>query len=196
MHHFWRTKFHNFDPSRPTHSNYFQSHQGRMMYYRGPSRFLWFTVGAFAATWYHRAHARGEFRGWGPCGNRRIEEWRAERAAGAAIKEQFPTNTARQPNKTEAPGEWSWRPAAPLSSEDEVVRRRWEEKTREAQETVRIFARLQSGSVLTEDFLNPGRRPVRVCSRRNPGRCGISQSRKWDLHSSVSAVNVQRLRFE
>jgi len=102
------------------------------MYYGGPSRLLWFTFGAFAATWYHRAHARGEFRGWGPCGNRRIEEWRAERA----MKEQFPTNSISQQKKNETAGEWSWRPTAPPSSEDEAVRRGWEEKTKEAQETV------------------------------------------------------------
>jgi len=108
------------------------------MYYRGPSRLLWFAFGAFAATCYHRANARGEFRGWGPCGNRRIEEWRAERAAGTAMKEQFPTNTASQEKKNETTGEWSWRPVPPPLSEDDAVRRRWEEKTREAQETVRI----------------------------------------------------------
>jgi len=107
------------------------------MYYRGPSRLLWFAFGAFTATFYHRAYTRGEFRGWGPCGNRRIEEWRAERAAGTAMKEQFPTNAAGQEKKNETTGEWSWRPTPPLS-EDDAVRRRWEEKTKEAQETVRI----------------------------------------------------------
>jgi len=106
------------------------------MYYRGPSRLIWFAFGAFAATWYHRAHARGEFRGWGPCGNRRIEEWRAERAKETAMKEQFPTNTASQQKNNETTGEWSWRPTTPPSFEDEEVRRRWEEKTRKAQETV------------------------------------------------------------
>jgi len=106
------------------------------MYYRGPSRLLWFTFGAFAATWYHRAHARGEFRGWGPCGNHRIEEWRAGRAAETAMKEQFPTNTTGQQKRNEANGEWSWRPATPPPFEDEEVHRRWEEKTRKAQETV------------------------------------------------------------
>jgi len=103
------------------------------MYYHGPSRLLWFAFGAFAATWYHRTHARGEFRGWGPCGNRRLEEWRAERAAETAMKEQFPTNATSQQRTI---GEWSWRPAAPPPSEDEEVRQRWEEKTRKAQETV------------------------------------------------------------
>ena len=103
------------------------------MYYRGPSRILWFAVGAFAATWYHRAHARGEFRGWGPCGNRRIEEWRAERAADSAMREQYPAN---QQKKNETTGEWPWRPASPPSLEDEEVRRRWEGKTKKAQETV------------------------------------------------------------
>jgi len=135
MHHFWQTKFQNFDP---LHSTYYNHFRGRMMYYRGPSRILWFAFGAFAATWYHRTHHRGEFRGWGPCGNRRIEEWRAERAAGAAMKEQFPPNATSQEKKSETTGEWSWRPAAPSPSEDETVHRRWEEKTREAQETVRI----------------------------------------------------------
>ncbi|KAF9649221.1 hypothetical protein BDM02DRAFT_3186517 [Thelephora ganbajun] len=105
------------------------------MYYRGPSRILWFTFGAFAATWYHRAHARGEFRGWGPCGNRRIEEWRAERAAEAAMKDQS-TNTASQQTKNENIGEWSWRSATPPSPEGDEVRRRWDDKTRKAQETV------------------------------------------------------------
>ena len=105
------------------------------MYYRGPSRLLWFAFGALATTWYHRAHARGEFRGWGPCGNRRIEEWRAERATETAMKERFPSNTTTQ-QKNEAVGEWSWRPAAPSSPEDEEVRRRWEDKARNAQQTV------------------------------------------------------------
>jgi len=104
------------------------------MYYRGPSRLLWFAFGAFAATLYHRTHVQGEFRGWGPCGNRRIEEWRAERAVGNTMKEQFPTTS--QEKKNEATGERSWRPAASPLSEDDAVRRRWEEKTREAQETV------------------------------------------------------------
>lgn len=104
------------------------------MYHYGPSRFLWFTFGALAATWYHRAHVRGDFRGWGPCGNRRIEEWRAERAAQSAVKEQFPPNSTGQ-QKREATREWSWRPATSPSPEDEEVYRRWDDKTRRAQET-------------------------------------------------------------
>jgi len=106
------------------------------MYYRGPSRLLWFGLGAFAAVWYHRAHARGEFRGWGPCGNRRIEEWRAEKAAKTATKEQFPAHTTSRQEMKETVGEWSWRPAAPPSLQDEEVHRMWEEKTKKAQETV------------------------------------------------------------
>ena len=152
MHHSWQTRFQNFDPSHSTHYNHFRHHQRRMMYYRGPSRVLWFAFGAFAATLYHRAHARGEFRGWGPCGNRRIEEWRAERAAGSAMNEQFPRSTTNQEKKNETTGEWSWRPAAPPLSEDETVRRKWEEKTREAQETVRISSNYRPGRVLTENF--------------------------------------------
>jgi len=109
------------------------------MYYRGPSRIFWFTFGVFAATWYHRAHARGDLRGWGPCGNRRIEEWRAQRIAETATREQFPANNANQQKKNETTGEWSWSPATPPSFEDEEVRRRWEEKTRKAQETVRAL---------------------------------------------------------
>lgn len=140
MHHhfnnFWRHS--SFDPLRSTHFEHFRFHP-RMMYYRGPSRILWFTVGAFAATWYHRAHARGEFRGWGPCGNRRIEEWRAGRAAEAAQKEQFPTHNASQSKRNETAGEWSWRPTVPQSSEDEEIRQKWEDKTKKAQETVRAF---------------------------------------------------------
>ena len=136
-HHFnnpWRHS--TFDPLHSTHFNDFRFYR-RMMYYRGPSRILWFAVGAFAATWYHRAHARGELRGWGPCGNRRIEEWRAERAA---MKEQFPAHGASQSKQNEiAPGEWSWRPSTPQSSEDEEIRRKWEDKTKKAQETVRAF---------------------------------------------------------
>jgi len=111
------------------------------MYYHGPSRVLWFAFGAFAATLYHRTHTRGEFHGWGPCGNRRIEEWRTERAAETAMKEQFPTSTTSQPKKNETTGEWAWRPSTPPSFEDEVVRQRWEEKTRKAQETVRTPVR-------------------------------------------------------
>ena len=53
------------------------------------------------------------------------------------MKEQYPTHNADQQKKNEAPGEWSWRPASLPSLEDEEVRRRWEEKTRRAQETVR-----------------------------------------------------------
>jgi hypothetical protein len=140
--HTWRHRpfdpdFKNFDPLRSTHFHRFQFHRGRMFYCHGPSRILWFAVGAFAATWYHREHARGEFRGWGPCGNRRIEEWRAERAAEAIRTEQHPTNDASQQRRNETTGEWSWRPASVPSSEDEEVRRKWDEKTRKAQETVR-----------------------------------------------------------
>ena len=160
MHHFWQTRFQDFDSLRSGHHNHFRHYKGRMMYYRGPSRLLWFAVGAFAATWYHRAHVRGEFRGWGPCGNRRIEEWRAERAAGTALKEQFPTNAASQEKKNETTGEWSWRPAAPPLTEDDAVRRRWEEKTREAQETVRIPQNNPPDGVLTESFGNSGCRPL------------------------------------
>lgn len=131
--HFWR---HNtFHPPHSTHFDHFRFYQ-RMMYYRGPSRIIWFAVGAFAATWYHRAHARGEFRGWGPCGNRRIEEWRVERAA---MKEQFPTHSASQPKQNEPAGEWSWKPSVPQPFEDEEIRRNWEDKTKKAQETVRAF---------------------------------------------------------
>jgi len=108
------------------------------MYYHGPSRILWFTVGAFAATWYHREYARGESRGWGPCGNRRIEEWRAERAAETATREQHPTNYAgQQKNETI---ERSWRSASLPSFEDEEVRQKWDEKSRKAQETVRLLS--------------------------------------------------------
>lgn len=107
-----------------------------MLHYYGPSRILWFTVGAVAATWYHREYTRGEFRGWGPCGNRRIEEWRAERAADTARRDQHLTNNASQQKNNEAIGEWSWKPASLPPSEDEEVRRKWDEKTRKAQETV------------------------------------------------------------
>jgi len=48
------------------------------------------------------------------------------------MKGPFPTNTAGQQQKNE----WSWRPTTPPSFEDEEVHRRWEEKTRKAQETV------------------------------------------------------------
>lgn len=136
---FWQTRFQNFDPLHSTHFDRFQFYRGRMMYYRGPSRIFWFTFGVFAATWYHRAHARGDLRGWGPCGNRRIEEWRAQRIAETATREQFPANNANQQKKNETTGEWSWSPATPPSFEDEEVRRRWEEKTRKAQETVRAL---------------------------------------------------------
>lgn len=141
FHHSWRHRsfdpdLKNFDPFRSTHFRRFQFHRGRMMHYYGPSRILWFTVGAFAATWYHREYARGESRGWGPCGNRRIEEWRAERAAETATREYRPTNDASQQKRNETVGEWSWKPASLPSSEDEEVRRRWDEKTRKAQETV------------------------------------------------------------
>ena len=145
---FWQTRFQNFDPLHSSHFNHFRFHRGRMMYYRGPSRVLWFAFGAFAATWYHRAHARGEFRGWSHCGNRRIEEWRAERAAGTAMKEQFPG----QQKKNETTGEWSWRPAPPPSSEDEEVRRRWEEKSKQAQETVRTSPDSNLADILTGNF--------------------------------------------
>ena len=108
------------------------------MYCHGPSRILWFTVGALAATWYHREYARGEFRGWGPCGNRRIEEWRAERTAEAVMREQHSANNAGQ-QKNETIAGRSWRPASLPSFEDEEVRRKWDEKTRKAQETVRLL---------------------------------------------------------
>jgi len=146
---FWQTNFQNFDPPHSSRFNHFRFHRGRMMYHYGPSRLLWFAFGAFTATWYHRAHTRGEFRGWGPCGNRRIEEWRAERAAETAMKEQFPTNTTSQPKKNETTGDWSWRPSTPPSFEDEEVRRRWEEKTRKAQETVRSPSGFNLADVLT-----------------------------------------------
>ena len=152
MHHFynsWQTRFQNLDPLHSTHSNHFRFHRGRMMYYRGPSRLLWFAVGAFTATWYHRAHARGEFRGWGPCGNRRIEEWRAERATEAAMKDQFPTT---QQKGNETTGEWPWRPTARPPSENEEVHRRWEEKAKKAQETVCILSYFNPARVLTENF--------------------------------------------
>ena len=140
--------FYHFDPLHSTHFNNSQSqfHRRTMMYYRGPSRLLWFAFGTFAATLYHRTHARGEFRGWGPCGNRRIEEWRAERAAEAAMKEQSPANT---PSQQKTAGEWSWRPAAPPSPQDEEVHRKWEEKTRKAQETVCASFNFCSAGVLT-----------------------------------------------
>lgn len=136
FHNYWHTRSSNFDPLHSTHFDPFQFRRGRM-FYRGPSRVLWFAVGAFAATWYHQTHPRGEFPRWGHCGNRRIEEWRAGRATESAMKEQYPTHNADQQKKNEAPGEWSWRPASLPSLEDEEVRRRWEEKTRRAQETVR-----------------------------------------------------------
>lgn len=134
--HFWRHT--TFDPLSSAHFDHSRFHR-RMMYYRGPSRILWFAAGAFAATWYHRAHARGEIRGWGHCGNRRIEEWRAERAAEAATKDQFSSHSASQQKQNGTAGEWSWKPAVPPSFEDEEVRRRWEDKTKKAQETVRAI---------------------------------------------------------
>jgi len=68
------------------------------------------------------------------------------------MKEQFPTNTTGQQKRNEANGEWSWRPATPPSFEDEEVHRRWEEKTRKAQETVRISSNFDPAGVLTEHF--------------------------------------------
>jgi len=52
------------------------------------------------------------------------------------MREQYPTHNADQQKKNEAIGEWPWRPASSPSLEDEEVRRRWEDKTRRAQETV------------------------------------------------------------
>ena len=65
------------------------------------------------------------------------------------MKEQFPTNTTSQPKKNETTGDWSWRPSTPPSFEDEEVRRRWEEKTRKAQETVRSPSGFNLADVLT-----------------------------------------------
>ena len=156
MHPFWQTRFQNFDLLRSAHYNPFRH---RMMFYRGPSRFLWFAFGAFAATCFHQTQARGESRGWGRCGNRRIEEWRAERAAGTGMKEQCPSRATGQERKNETTGDWSWRPTAPPLSEDDAVRRRWEEKTKDAQETVRISSNWPLG-VLTENSVNLGCRSV------------------------------------
>ena len=140
-HHFnhsWR--HYSFDPLHSTRFHNFQFNR-RMMYYRGPSRILWFAVGAFAATCYHRVNPPREFRGWGPCGNRRIEEWRAERAA---MKEQSPPQATSQPKQNETAAEWSWKPNVSQSFEDEEIRRKWEEKTKEAQGKVRAFLVLTS----------------------------------------------------
>lgn len=126
------------------------------MFYRGPSRFLWFAFGAFAATCYHQTQTRGESRGWGRCGNRRIEEWRAERAA----REQWPTNTSYQEKNETTTGKCPRTPAAPPLSEDDVVRRRWEEKAKDAQDTVRISSNHSTPGILTEIFGNSGCRPV------------------------------------
>lgn len=52
------------------------------------------------------------------------------------MKGQFPTHGASQQRPNETTGEWSWRPATPPSFEDEEVRRKWEDKTKKAQETV------------------------------------------------------------
>ena len=54
------------------------------------------------------------------------------------MKEQCPSRTVSQEKKNETTGDRPWRPAAPPLSEDDAVRRRWEEKTKDAQETVRI----------------------------------------------------------
>ena len=172
--HFWR---HSAFYSSPfLHFEHSSPHR-RMFYRYGPSRLIWFTVGAFAATWFHRSHARGEFRGWGPCGNRRIEEWRAERAAEAAVNEQFPTRGA-SPQGNNAAGSWSWRPAAPPSSEDEAVRRKWEEKTKQAQETVRVSSGSDPSGVLTMTYelstfrlpICPSPRLTESWSLRSPSR--------------------------
>ena len=64
----------------------------------------------------------------------------------------FPTNAANQEKKNETTGEWSWRPATPPSFEDEEVGRRWEEKTRKAQETVRASSNSSLSGVLTGRF--------------------------------------------
>lgn len=60
------------------------------------------------------------------------------------MKEQFPTHGASQPKQNEAAGEWSWRPSVSQSQsfEDEEVRRKWEDKTKKAQETVGVFLTL------------------------------------------------------
>ena len=55
------------------------------------------------------------------------------------MREQYPTHNADQQKRNEAIGEWPWRPASSPSLEDEEVRRRWEDKTRRAQETVRLL---------------------------------------------------------
>ena len=163
MHPFWQTRFQNFDSLRSTHYNPFRH---RMMFYCGPSRIVWFAFGAFAATFYHRTQqARGEYPGWGPgwgppWGPRRVEEWRAERAAGTDVRERCPLKAASQERKNETTRDWSWRPTAPPLSEDDAVRRRWEEKSKDAQETVRIPSNYRLHGVLTENFGNSGCRPV------------------------------------
>ena len=54
------------------------------------------------------------------------------------MREQFPAHSASQHGPNETTGERSWRPATPPSFEDEE-RRKWEDKTKKAQETVRSF---------------------------------------------------------
>ena len=62
------------------------------------------------------------------------------------MKEQSPANT---PSQQRSAGEWSWRPATPPSPQDEEVHRKWEEKTRKAQETVCASFNFCSAGVLT-----------------------------------------------
>ena len=212
MHHFyhsWRHKTFDpdlknsvdFDPLHSTHHQRFRFYRGRMMYCHGPSRILWFTVGAFAATWYHREYTRGqytrgEFRGWGPCGNRRIEEWRAERAAEPAPREQRPANDVVQ-QKNETIAERSWRSASLPSFEDEEVRRKWDEKTRKAQETVRLLPNFRpiwnSNREILKSRLRacPSLHSTEFWLLRNPSKPYVASA-----FLSASAVNLQRLRFD
>jgi hypothetical protein len=56
------------------------------------------------------------------------------------MNDKFSANNPNQQKQNETTGEWSWKPAAspaPPSFEDQEVYRRWEEKTKRAQETVR-----------------------------------------------------------
>jgi len=55
------------------------------------------------------------------------------------MNDKFSANNPNQQKQNETTGEWSWKPAAspaPPSFEDQEVYRRWEEKTKRAQETV------------------------------------------------------------
>jgi len=54
------------------------------------------------------------------------------------MREQHSANNAGQ-QKNETIAGRSWRPASLPSFEDEEVRRKWDEKTRKAQETVRLL---------------------------------------------------------